>query len=259
MWWGRSERAAQAWVGGRRIAWCSADGHISTHPIGGADEAAALLRQRMVDERPKALQLWLGSAVCRLERVPAIEGVRSRTEAQSAMRALLHSRSLLADGAQAQLPYWPYEKSHWCVATFDGDLLQRLQGAVGKALKSIRPWWGWALDDARSAWSSEASSKGAAVTWALFDGEALTTATLNAAGELTEAGTVAPVVDAAAAQRILNRRFAGSGEQPAMPVRCWSLGHSLAEGKVRETTATSGDGVAAVFAFRDLLTHGDAF
>ncbi len=254
MWWARSEATgaakargiAHAWVGERCFAWKGKAG-VSAQAVERSQDAVALLTTKVGNDRPRTLTMWLSSSVCRLERVPAVEGVRHRAEAEAAVAALLRARSSLRDTAKVWLPHWPYPGAYWCVAVADGALLQACDQAAGKALRSIKPWWSWVLADLQA---QHLSADRKDVAWALYDGDALITASVDAQGGVVEACTVWPVPDPSAAQRVLNRRVASGAARVAQCVSL-EIPVGLAGGEV------SAD--ATGFGFSEFLQRDDAF
>lgn len=189
------------------LAWCGADRVIHSYAVDGIEAGLERLASLCVEEKPSPLGVWLGGAVCRLERVAAIEGVRSKSEAEEACTAMLQARGA-GPAQKAQLPFWPYGLSHWCVAAMDAAVLKQLQEIRGVRL-SIKPWWSWAAEHFMAGPGQHADQS---LALAMFDGESVVACDWDANGTLAAAATAAPVTDVDAANRFITRRAAGSAQ-----------------------------------------------
>lgn len=237
--WSATRRRSQAWLGTRHVAWSDPGGRVETATVADAREAIERLRRWRANENSKAkVTLWLSGALCALDVVPSVEGVRSKAEAESAAAAWLAAQGRVPDAAMVRLAGWPCARTHWPVAVSDRAVAQGAVEALAGRCRSMQPWWAWALrrvDPFAGAMSST-----------FYDGEALVTCRLDASGAIGEPATHRPVEDAAAARRIALR----VGSDPAR--RSWTaLDWDRDPPKVGVGTTTSND----PFSFSFMVEH----
>lgn len=241
MWWGRSDPPAHAWLGRTRVAWREAAGaaiqHAAVDGIAQGIETLSELGKRQRGADMRTVRVSLDGDLCSLRLVPAIEGVNGRDEADAAVVAFLREAEGRASDIAARVAEWPPSGPRWLVAVVAEGALNRLAQSLGPRLRSVRPWWWWAVP-----WA------GGRV--ALWDGLTLTYCDFEHADSCGDAGSVSPMADAAAAQRWLQRRRVADGGSPRdMFVFSWGGAPPVAE----TTPAASSAGEAEGFGFGEWL------
>ncbi len=141
MWWASSKRA-QLYLGDR-IAWCGLPGQATDVFSLGADWRSDVAQHvKAMGPSARHWDVWLGGLRCQLQAVPALQGVQSKSEAETALtqvgeggqrRSVQRIRLLALDAA-----------SQWLIATADAadmDWLAQGLGQPGLRVHHIRPWW----------------------------------------------------------------------------------------------------------------------
>lgn len=241
MWWVNSSPAAQAWLGGHWVSRCEPDGTLKSQAVDDLNQALACLQdwhaQASAKKRKTAhLRVWLSNQLCRLASVQAIQGVRDATEARASATATLRALGALDEGWDAQVDFGdegrPSGQGLWRLALVESATLDALVRIHGPSLKSVRPWWSWALksvaSDLRRNRQGDVDAAGAShpaaqsrQTVYVLDGNALAVSSYGPDGEVEGAQTHWPIDGVAGARRLVQRQVLGS----AVPgkVQCLQL------------------------------------
>lgn len=162
MWWDKSDRAAHAWLGHRRVAWRESLGApIQKASVADCNAGLKVLNSWSAKAPRRRLNFLLESALCPVYGVAPIDGVADRTEAEVVLRAHLRGLAPSPEDWVPRVAQWPSAGGKWLVCLVRQSLLTSLDQAFGQRMVSLRPWWAWMLDTGHAH-------------CAAFDGESLT-------------------------------------------------------------------------------------
>jgi hypothetical protein len=212
VWWARSEARAHAWLGAGRVALRRPGEDLVIEASVSADEGIAwLLAALKGRSRAGGVHLWLASDLCELACMPAMTGVNRLEEAQAAAVAWLQAQGRLRPGWTASLVECTPTAAFWRMAQSPDGLVESVRQQL--PVRSVRPWWSWALQHLNDRQRGFCAYDGAALVFCEWDDE----------GHVAAAETVGPMGDISGARRLLKRRSLQRPVQQVVAQVDWAL------------------------------------
>ena len=244
MLWGRS-KATQVYLSGTAMLRRLPDGPVEATHHASPKQALTALESALKRYRSTAVQLWLGGPLCRIALTSPIEGARDRDELEAALTAALRARGVAREDEVVRSIALDNGTEPVPVALIHAEVLDALSGLRKANVRlSIKPWWAGFADQ----FASTAPSEGGTKFFAAFDGEVLTTVSIDTAVHVRAAGTLELGASLDEARKIVTRLT-------SLQSNCRSLCVSIAVNLDQvDKTGVGGD-----FAFADRVVTGATF
>lgn len=190
MWWARSE-LAEVYLGATIVGVRAGDTEswVGVPDVESASsQVMAVLRQDV--PRRARVRVWLSAALSRAFVVPADCGARNDDEAVAIAQALAAQATGVSGEITTWVDLWNAQRGCLAAATPTRVLVALREGCAscGLQLRSVKPWWNLALDQALS----QARAGDRQVLWSLAEPDALTMGMLSA-GAVSAIDTLEPV------------------------------------------------------------------